>query len=124
MAGRQTEFHVFVLREPKTLYRACFGRDRDSLLYALSSNYENKRSPHPEDLRATILYMAVSGFEDPDLVARLARSRPDRIGTHIATLELRPNYGVCLADTGSVGHWSIWGTSTRLATFVADVVDV
>jgi len=125
MPSPQTEFHVFVLQQPKTLYRACFGGDEDALLHALSSNYEiSRQPPHPADLRATVLHMAVSGFENGDQLARFASKRPDRIGTHIARLELQPNHGICIADTGSVGHWSIWGIPTRLAQFVADVAHV
>jgi len=125
VAARQIEFHVVVLQEPKTLYRGCFGRGREALLHAMSSNYEvNRHPPHPADLRATVLHMAVSGFENRDLLARLARKRPDRIGSHIARLELRPNHGVCIADTGSVGHWSVWGIPAQLTEFIADVEDL
>jgi hypothetical protein len=63
MASRQNEFRVFVLREPITLYRGCFGRDHGAVLEALTSNYENNRPPHPEARRAAVLHMAVSGFE-------------------------------------------------------------
>jgi hypothetical protein len=125
VAARQIEFHVVVLQEPKILYRACFGRGRDALLRAMSSNYEvNRHPPHPADLRATVLHMAVSGFENRDLLAQLARKRPDRIGSHIARLELRPNHGVCIADTGGVGHWSVWGIPAQLTEFIADVEDI
>lgn len=122
--ARQDEFRVVVLREPKTLYRGAFGRDQATLIHALASNYEAGRSPHPADLRATVLHMAISGFEHPDVLLRLARKRPDRVGTHIVTLELQSDHGICVADTGSPGHWSIWGTPAQLLDLVADVHEV
>jgi hypothetical protein len=119
MAGFETEFHVVVLQEPRRLYRGCFGSDR--IDEALKSNYENGRNPHPADLRATVLHMAVSLFEDKDLVLHLARRRPDRIGDHVATIDLQPGLGVCVADTSGPGHWSVWGRAAQLLEFVTDV---
>ncbi len=125
MPLNHTDIHVFVLQEQRTLYRACFGSARRDLLHAVSSNYEiDRQPPHPADLRATALHMAVSGFEDAQSLTRLASRRPDRIGTHIATLQLEPGKGVCLADTGGAGHWSIRGIPAQPADFVVDVVGV
>jgi hypothetical protein len=108
MARLESEFRVRVLDEPLLLYRACHGRDRPALEYALSSNYEIRRDPpHPADLHATVLHMAVSMFEKRGILEAMARRRPDRIGTHIARLELQPGHGVCIADTSGPGHWSI-----------------
>lgn len=121
MAPTEDEFRVLVLQEPRTLHRGCFGDDPRSLIESLSSNYELGRSPHPQDLRATVVHMAVSGFEDRDRLAALARRRPQRIGTHILTVELQPGYGVCLADRGGPGHWSIWGVPAQLAALVLSV---
>ena len=45
--------------------------------------------------------------EDAEVLLRLARRRPDRIGTHLVRVELQPGRGICLADTGSRGHWSV-----------------
>lgn len=80
------------------------------LVAAMRSNYEAGRPPHPAERRAVAVYMAVSIFEDGELLRRLALRRPDRIGTHLARIELRPRLGICLADTGSKGHWSIWAS--------------
>ncbi len=121
MAHSQDAFQVVILQERKVLYRGCFGDDPRSLTQAMSSNYEAGRSPHPADLRATVLHMAVSGFEDRARLATLARRRPQRIGTHIVTVELQPGLGVCVADTGGPGHWSIWGVPAHLVALVTDV---
>jgi hypothetical protein len=117
-----SEYRVVILTEPVILHRGCFGPTR--LREAFLSNYEAGRPPHPQDLRATVLHMAVSMFEDFDLVHRLCSRRPDRIGTHILTAELQPGHGVCIADTSGPGHWSIWGIPTTLESMVVDVAGI
>lgn len=112
---------VALLKQPMTVFRGCHGRESAAVVDAMRSNYETGRPTHPADLRATVLHMAVSMFEDADVLLGLARRRPDRIGTHVARIELRPGRGVCLADTGSPGHWSVWGIPDVLASCVVDV---
>lgn len=122
MARFEMEFRVVVLGDSHTLYRACHGRDRRALERAFTSNFQAGREPpHPADLHATVLHMAVSMFEKRENLGRMARRRPDRIGTHIATLGLEPGHGVCIADTGGAGHWSVWGVPAQLTAFVTDV---
>lgn len=113
---------VDIVREPMTLYRGCHGSEPADLISAMRSNYEARRSPHPEERKAIVSFMAVSMFEDGDRLTRFARQRPGRIGTHIARVELRPGLGICVADTGGAGHWSIWGLPDALAHCVAEIV--
>ncbi len=103
------------------MYRGCHGSGGAAARDAMRSNYEAGRSPHPTALRATVLHMAVSMFEADEVLLRLARRRPDRVGTHLARLELQPDRGICIADTGSAGHWSVWGIPDQLAACVVDV---
>jgi hypothetical protein len=119
MMSAHRDFHVVVLDEPRRLYRGIL--DPSQLEDAFKSNYELGRSPHPADLRATVLHMALSFFEDPDVLRRLARRYPRRIGTYVATVDLEPGQGVCVADTAGPGHWSVWGRPAQLAAFTADV---
>jgi hypothetical protein len=112
---------VSLLERPMTVFRGCHSADRAALADAMRSNYETGRPAHPADLRATVLHMAISMFEDAEVLIRLGRRRPDRVGTHVARVELRPGRGICLADTGSRGHWSIWGIPDGLAGCVVDV---
>ena len=119
MVQYESEFHVVVLEEPKTLYRGCF--DAEDPIEDLRSNYERGRGGNPVDLYVTALHMAVSMFEDRDLVARLCRRSPDRLGEFVAQIDLQPEFGVCIADTRGPGHWSIWGRPTQLREFVTDV---
>lgn len=122
MVRFETEFRVVVLGEPLTLYRACHGLDRRAVERTLMSNFQARREPpHPADLHATVLHMAVSMFQKRENLERMARRRPDRIGTHIATVALEPGHGVCIADTGSAGHWSVWGLPLQLMAFVTGV---
>lgn len=77
-----------------TLHGACNGDTDEAVEESLRSNYEIRRTPpHPADLRATVLHMTVSTFEDPARIRAMARRRPDRIGTHIAKLTLQPDSG-------------------------------
>jgi hypothetical protein len=122
MAGFESEYHVFVLQEPMQLFRAIV--DPDQIEEDFKSNYERGRSPHPADLRATVLHMAVSLFEDPRTVARVARRAPNRLGRYIVTIEIRPGFGVCVADTSGPGHWSVWARPAQLREFVTDVSDI
>jgi hypothetical protein len=115
---------VVLLERPMTVFRGCHGDDRAAITASMRSNYETGRPAHPADLRATVLHMAVSMFEDREVVLRLARRRPDRVGTHLAQLRLLPDRGICVAHNGSRGHWSIWGVPARLAACVVDVADI
>jgi hypothetical protein len=121
---RASDFPIVVhgVAQPVTLYRGCHGGEPEDLLAAMRSNYASGRRPHPADLRAAVLVMAVSMFEDAAFVRRVARARPESVGTHVAEVELRPGRGLCRADTGSAGHWSIWGVPERLVDCIVDVV--
>lgn len=121
-----TDFPIVVVEvnEPITLYRGCHSDYMTDLVAAMRSNYEAARDPHPAERRAIALYMAVSMFEDGELLRRIAQRRPQRVGTHLAHVELRPDRGICRADTGSRGHWSIWGLPRQLAECVVDVTSI
>jgi hypothetical protein len=115
---------VDVVRRETTLYRGCHGAALPELVRGMRSNYEAGRRPHPAERNAIVTFMAVSMFEDGERLRRFALQRPDRIGTHIAIVELRPGLGICLADTGGEGHWSVWGLPDQLAQCVVDVVPI
>jgi hypothetical protein len=68
--------------------------------------------------------MAVSMFDDGDRLRRLAAQLPERIGTHIARLELPPGQGICFADTGSIGNWSVWGRPDVLTNAITELTAV
>ncbi len=80
----------------------------------MRSNYEADRSPHPGERQAIALYMSVSMFESPEPIERVARARPERVGSHVARVELRPGLGLCRADTSGPEHWSVWGLPRQL----------
>jgi hypothetical protein len=52
-------------------------------------------------------------------VAQLA-ARVPKLGGHVATIDLRPGLGLCVAKTGGPAHWSVWGRPLRLETCVTD----
>lgn len=121
-----SDFPIVVLEvtAPITLSRGCHGSATADLVSGMRSNYEEGRRPHPAERKAIVTFMAVSMFEDGDRLRNFARQRPDRIGTHVARVVLRPDLGICLADTGSEGHWSVWGLPRRLADCIVDVIAV
>jgi hypothetical protein len=64
--------------------------------------------------------MAISMFDRADVAAALAERVP-KLGGHIATMDLQPGLGICLAKTGPPAHWSVWGRPPQLVSCVADV---
>jgi hypothetical protein len=67
--------------------------------------------------------MALSMFASADVAAQLA-SRVPKLGGHVATINLVPGLGLCIAKTGGPAHWSVWGRPLQLANCVTDVVKV
>lgn len=119
MSRLPAEFRVLVLREARTLYRGSHGADDANLEASLMSNFQGRRRTHPVDRHATVLHMAVSMFDRPEPVTRLANAFPARIGTHLVRIDLAPGQGFCLAATGQIGHWSVWGVPERLVECVS-----
>lgn len=66
--------------------------------------------------------MALSMFESADVAAQLARRVP-KLGGHVATVDLQPDLGLCVAKTGGPAHWSVWGRPVQLVSRVTDVVE-
>ncbi len=121
-----SDFPIVVLEvtEPITLYRGCYGAEPATLIDAMRSNYERDRRPHPAERRAIALYMSLSMFATPEPIRWAAWRRPDRVGTHIAQVALRPGLGTCRAKTSGPGHWSVWGLPRQLAECVLDVFPI
>lgn len=115
---------VHLVERPRVLFRAVHGPEQPELIEAMRSNYDAQRPPHPSDRKATVLHMAVSMFEDGGALARFASRAPERLGTYVARVELRPGQGVCIADTGNHGHWSVWGRPDVLAAMVTTAISV
>lgn len=113
-----TTYAVHVVDDEITLHRPCFGATDPLLLYALRSNHENRRAVSDID---ALLTMGISMFEDLDALTRLARRRPTRLGTHIMTLILLPEFGICTSPTGAPGHHSVWGAPDRLLECITAV---
>jgi hypothetical protein len=124
MVPQRFPITVDLVREPLTLYRACHASSNDELIRGMRSNYDAERPPHPSDLKATVLHMAVSMFEDAERVASFARQRPERLGTHVAAVGLQPGLGICIADTSGPGHWSVWARPEVLVSLVTGMQPV
>jgi hypothetical protein len=42
----------------------------------------------------------------------------------VAELGLAPENGLCLADTGQPGHWTLWGRPLQLLGSIDDILHV
>jgi hypothetical protein len=114
---------VVVVEEPQRLYRVSRARDDERFAEALRSHYEQGLPPRGPEDRAAVIHMALSMFASADVAAQLA-GRVPKLGGHVATIDLVPGLGLCVAKTGSPAHWSAWGRPLQLASCVADVVKV
>jgi hypothetical protein len=72
---------------------------------------------------AAIIHMGLSMFDQYEQAAKLARAIP-KLGDFIATVELIPGLGTCIAKTSRPGHWTVWGRPEQLLECVAGVVEV
>jgi len=63
--------------------------------------------------------MAISLFDRRQVAEDLAVRVP-KLGGHIATIELVPALGICVAKTAGPAHWSVWGRPDQLVMCVAD----
>ncbi|MFT4035550.1 MAG: hypothetical protein QM679_08240 [Patulibacter sp.] len=127
-------FKVDVLTEPRTLWMLVSAssvpddeRDRERLFH---SRFALDESPHPFARRATVLYMALSmwdesGFAHLRGLVALNASTP----RFVARVALKPKVkshatGICIADTAEHGHWSVWGTPAKLGHCLVDIQPV
>jgi hypothetical protein len=113
---------VVVLEEGMRLYRVCRAREDAAFVDGLRSHYEQGLLPRGPENRAAVVHMALSMFDAPSVAAQLARRVP-KLGGHVATLDLQPGVGLCVAKTGGPAHWSVWGRPLQLESCVTDVVE-
>lgn len=67
--------------------------------------------------------MGLSVFSTQAAARAMALKWP-MIGTFVAELDLEPEQGFCLADTGQPGHWTLWGRPLQLLSSIADILHV
>jgi hypothetical protein len=111
---------VVVLEEPMRLFRIVPERKASGFEDAFRSHYELGRPPRGPEDRAAAIHMALSMFDRKDVAVALAVRVP-KLGEHIATMDLRPGVGICVAKTGGAAHWSVWGRPPQLLDCVADL---
>ena len=93
---------VVVVEEPQRLYRVSRARDDERFTEALRSHYEQGLPPRGPEDRAAVIHMALSMFASADVAAQLA-GRVPKLGGHVATIDLVPGLGLCVAKTGGAG---------------------
>lgn len=114
---------VLVLEAPQRPYRVTRPRGHERFLDAFHSHYEQRLPPRGPEDRAAVIHMALSMFDSAEIAAQLARRVP-KLGGHVATVDLQPDLGFCVAKTGGPAHRSVWGRPSQLESCVSDVVEV
>ncbi len=116
---------VVPVREAAIVYRIVRGADRGApaVLESLRSHYEQGAPPRGYERRLAVIHMGLSVFST-QAAARAMALRWPMIGTFIAELNLEPEHGFCLADTGQRGHWTLWGRPLQLLGSIVDIVHV
>jgi hypothetical protein len=114
---------VVVVDKTKRLYRVSRAAGDQRFTEAFRSHYEHGLPPRGPENRAAVIHMALSMFDSLDVAAQLA-VRVAKLGGHVATIDLEPGLGLCVAKTGGAAHWSVWGRPLQLAGCVTDVVKV
>ena len=116
---------VAPVRETTTVYRIVRGADRSApaVLDSLRSHYEHGAPPRGYERRLAVIHMGLSVFSTRAAAAAMALKWP-MIGMFVAELDLEPGNGLCLADTGQPGHWTLWGRPLQLLSSIADILHV
>lgn len=116
---------VAPVRETTTVYRVVRGADRSApvVLDSLRSHYESGSPPRGYERRLAVIHMGLSVFSMRAAAAAMASKWP-MIGMFVAELNLEPGNGLCLADTGQPGHWTLWGRPLQLLGSIADILHV
>ncbi|MGA7704535.1 MAG: hypothetical protein WB998_06525 [Solirubrobacteraceae bacterium] len=70
-----------------------------------------------------VIHMGLSVFSTRAAARAMALKWP-MIGTFVAELNLGPEHGFCVADTGQRGHFTLWGRPLQLLDSIADIVHV
>jgi hypothetical protein len=116
---------VASVREAAIVYRIVRGADRSApaVLDSLRSHYEQGAPPRGYERRLAVIHMGLSVFST-QAAAKVMALRWPMIGRFVAELNLEPEHGFCLADTGQPGHWTLWGRPLQLLGSIVDIVHV
>lgn len=119
-------FLVEVITEPKEIFRVCKAATRDDeeqLIVDLQSNYQRKPNKiRLLDAHATVIQMGLSMWDNFEDASKMSRKLPQHLGEYVARLEVVPDYGICIAQTGFRTHHTVWGRPPQLLEFVQEVV--
>jgi len=123
MAGLQ--FIVVEVTTPVTLFRLIQEESEDTpfLFAAFRSNYELNAIPRKVEVRSAAIHMGISTVATAE-VARSLAARWPAMGPLIGRLELTPDHGFSLAQTGFPGHWTVWGRPDDLEACLVEIEHV
>lgn len=115
-----SSFEVLVIDRPWRLYRVTPAPGDARFVEAFHSNYQKGLKPRGIETQAAVIHMGLSMFVSHEYPVWLATSVP-KLGGHVATMRLVPDVGFCVAKSGSVGHWSVWGRPSEFVDCVERV---
>ncbi len=85
------------------------------------SNYERGLRPRHAEIGSALDHMSLSTWADAGQAIALSEQFQRRPGNFIAILELLPEEGIWLAETGPEGHIAVWGRREALLRCVRRV---
>jgi hypothetical protein len=114
--------------EEVTGYRAVHVPDVDDpqLERSFRSHYEMGLEPQPAERQHAAIFMAVSLWSEPEIVARFARRFPV-MGAYIARVVMAHGLGLDRLDPSAERnpkHLTVWGTRGSLAASVVEIYPV
>jgi hypothetical protein len=102
----------------------CFRADGRTAFYMLKtlrpaeedwrSHYEQGKKPRHSQVGSALDHMALSMWAYEGQLVDLNESLGRRLGGFVAAVELRPEEGIWLAETGPEGHINVWGRPDSL----------
>jgi hypothetical protein len=85
------------------------------------SNYEKGNPPIRLEKQAAIDHMAVSTWDDREVVERLISGVKKLRGCLIAEVRIPPGHGFWMANTSSLRHWDVWGWPDEFEPWIGPV---
>jgi hypothetical protein len=98
-------------------------RDDPVFVGSFRSNYELGSPPRKIEGSATVIHMGVSMYLNRDTALETAK-RFEKLGDHLARVDLRSGRGFNYAFTGHRHHLTIWGDPVKLADATVDIEPV
>ncbi len=80
------------------------------------SHYEMGAVPRKTQIESALIHMGLSMYDSDRMPAlvNLANRYGDKLGRFVVSVQMDGDLGVWLAETGSLGHFTVWGRPADL----------